>query len=134
MTILRTIVQNNQRMQQANALFGSSFPFQLEPLIYNLASNMSDDYNGGYWEFFILSNNGFYMTPGSGGPFKVSCENGYEGTLSADALGITCCLYAYSLLSFERNDMAKVYAQHYHWLREYMLDHNEAEDILKAID
>jgi len=119
---------------QANALFGSNFPMQLEPLIYNLASNMAENYNGGYWEFFILDNDGFYMAPGAGGPFKVSCSNGYEGTLSADAFGITVCLYAYSLLSFEKGDMAQVYAQHYHWLRDYMLDHPEAEYILRAID
>ena len=130
----RKLVPTNQRMQQVNALFGSNFPFQLEPLIYNFATNMADDYNGGYWEFFILDNDGFYIAPGSGGPFKVCCTNGYEGTLSADALGITGCLYAYSLLSFERNDMAKVYASHYHLLHEYMLDHDEAEDTLKAID
>ena len=127
----RKLVPTNQRMQQVNALFGSRFPFQLEPLIYNLAGNMSENYQGGYWEFFILDNDGFYMAPGSGGPFKVSCINGYEGKLSADDFGITVCLYAYSLLSF---DMAQIYAQHYHRLRDYMLDHEEAEDILKAID
>ena len=119
---------------QANALFGSNFPMQLEPLIYNLASNMAEDYNGGYWEFYILDNDGFYMAPGAGGPYRVSCVNGYEGKLSADAFGITVCLYAYSLLSFEKDDMAQVYAQHYHWLRDYMLDHPEVEAILKAID
>ena len=128
----RKLVPTNQRLMQANALFGSNFPMQLEPLIYNLAGNMAEDYNGGYWEFFILDNDGFYMAPG--GPFKISCVNGYEGMLSADAFGITACLYAYSLLSFERDDMAKVYAQHYHWLRDYMLDHEEAESILRAID
>ena len=109
--ILRTKIANNQRIQQANALFGSSFPMQLESLIYDLASNMSTDYNGGYWEFFILNNDGFYMAPGSGGPYKVSCVNGYEGKLSADAFSITVCLYAYSLLSFEKDDMAKIYAR-----------------------
>ena len=127
----RKLVPNDQRLQQANALFGSNFPMQLEPLIYNLASNMSDDYSGGYWEFFIITNDGFYMAPGSGGPYRVSCVNGYEGKLSADAFGITVCLYAYSLLSFEK---AQIYAQHYHKLRDYMLDHEEAECILRAID
>ena len=127
---MKTLVPNDQRLQQANALFGSSFPMQLEPLLYNLASNMSTDYDGGYWEFFILTDDGFYMAPGSGGPHRVSCVNGYEGQLSADAFGITVCLYAYSLLSFEN----QIYAQHYHKLRDYMLDHEEAECVLRAID
>ena len=126
----RKLVPTNQRLQQANALFGSSFPIQLEPLIYNLASNMAENYNGGYWEFYTLDNDGFYMAPVSGGQYKVSCVNGYEGKLSADAFGVTVCLYAYSLLSFEN----QVYAQHYQRLREYMLDHEEGESILRAID
>ena len=32
--------------------------------------------------------------------FHVTCDNMFEGDLSADALGITACLYAYSHLSF----------------------------------
>ena len=63
------------------------------------------------------------------------CENGFEGTLSADAIGITACLYAYSHLSFtDSPDFAEKCAQQYHLLREFMLEHPEAKAILKAID
>ena len=130
MTILRTKIANNQRIQHTHDLFEINFPLSLEPLVYTFAGNLAESYSGGYWEFYSLSNGGFYMAPGSDKPFKVSCENGYEGTLSADALGITVCLYAYSHLSFSD----EVFINHYHWLREYMLDHNDAEVILKAID
>ena len=67
--------------------------------------------------------------------YQVSCDNGYVGKLSADALGITACLYAYSHLSFSSNPaFAEICANHYHWLREYMLQHPEASKILGAID
>jgi hypothetical protein len=50
-------------------------------------------------------------------------------------LGITACLYAYSHLSFSgKSGFDEIYAQQYHWLRDYMLDHPEAGVILGAID
>ncbi|MGR8998212.1 MAG: antirestriction protein [Gammaproteobacteria bacterium] len=68
--------------------------------MYSITVNIADDYNGSYWEFYELSNGGFYMAPRSDSKFNVSCENGFEGQLSADALGIVACLYAHSNLSF----------------------------------
>ena len=75
-----------------------------------------------------------YLAPHSDTPFNVSCENGFEGQLSGDALGITVCLYAYSNLSFSSGAFAETCAQQYHWLRDYMLEHPEAAAILGAID
>ena len=63
------------------------------------------------------------------------CSNGFEGVLSADAFGITCSLYAYSLLSFSADEaFGQVCGEQFHRLREYMLDHKEAAAILRAID
>jgi len=129
--INRKQVPNRQRIQHTAALFGLHFPLHLEPLVYAVTGKIASEYNGGYWEFYSLSNGGFYMAPHSDTPFDVSCDNGYEGVLSADALGVTACLYAYSHLSFSD---ASTFAEHYHWLRDYMLEHPEAEAILGAID
>lgn len=64
------------------------------------------------------------MAPESDTPFQVSCMNGYEGTLSADALGITVCMYAYSQWSFsDIPELAEACAGQYHLLREYMFEH-----------
>ena len=128
-------ISDKQRIQHTANLFGIRFPLNIEPAVYSIAGNIASAYNGAYWEFYVLSNGGFYMAPCSEQLYQVSCENGYEGTLSADALGITACLYAYSHLSFSSDDaFAELCANHYHWLREYMLQHTEASSILKAID
>jgi len=75
------------------------------------------------------------MAPDDDTKFSVTSENGFEGTLSADAIGITTCLYAYSHLSFtDSPDFADKCAQQYHLLREFMFEHPEAKSILKAID
>ena len=67
---------------------------RLEPTIYHITSLIAEDYNGGYWKFYTLNNGGFYMSPEFDEPFNVCCENGFEGELSADTLGIATCLYA----------------------------------------
>jgi hypothetical protein len=136
MTIINsTPIPEHRRLQHTAKLFGLQFPMAIEPTIYNITSNIAQRYNGGYWEFYELSNGGFYMAPHSDTPFNVNCENGFEGKLSGDALGITTCLYAYSQLSFSNKPaLAETCAGQYHLLRDYMLEHSEAEAILGAID
>ena len=131
--INRELVPENQRMAVTERLFGIHFPLQLEPVIYGITERMAEDYSGGYWEFHTLSNGGFYMAPSSDQVFHVTCDNTFEGDLSADALGITSCLYAYSHLSFA-GDFAREYARHYHLLRDFMMDHPEVRVILGATD
>lgn len=133
--ITRKQVDINQRIKHAADIFGIHFPMRFEPFVYALTDKLVHDYNGGYWQFYALSNGGFYMVPESYIPFDVSCVNGFEGKLSADALGITVCLYAYSHLSFGNpSTFTEICAQQFHRLREFMLGHAEAGNILQAID
>ena len=134
-TITRQQVSDKLRIKHTANLFGIRFPVNIEPAIYSIAANIAAEYDGAYWAFYSLSNSGFYMAPDLDKLYAVSCINGYEGSLSADALGITACLYAYSHLSFSNNQVfAKICANHYHWLRAYMLEHQEVSAILSAID
>ncbi len=132
--IVRVKVRTKDRTDVAHALFGIQFPMRLEPTVYGFAGNIASEYNGGHWEFYRLDNGGFYMAPSSDTPFKVRCENGFEGTLSADALGITACLYTYSHLSFGEGEFAETCARHYHLLRDWMFEQPEVRQILRAID
>ena len=134
-TITRQRLNDKERISFTAQLFGVHFPLLVEPITYALTQSIARDYTGGYWEFYRLSNGGFYMAPNSGSYLPVACRNGYEGVLSADALGITACLYAYSHLSFLDNlSLAETCSEQYHLLRDYMLEQTEAEAILGAID
>jgi len=124
-----------RRIDVTAMLFGDAFPMRLEPYVFQTASDLSTDYRGGYWEFYELENGGFYMAPDADAPFRVACPNGHAGELSADAFGVTVCLYAYSRLSFIADDrIGEVYARHYHLLREFAMEHAEVEAILSATD
>jgi hypothetical protein len=134
LTVTRELVPEDRRMEVVDQLFGTAFPLQLEPVVYGITDRMAQEYTGGYWDFYTLSNGGFYMAPSEDRIFHVKCQNMYEGDLSADALGVTASLYAYSNLSFSLSDIAREYARHYHLLREYMVEHPEVRAILGAID
>lgn len=132
--VTRELVPEDQRLAIAEKFFGINFPLKLEPVIYGITERMAKDYNGSFWKFYILSNNSFYMAPADDRTYHVICDNMFEGDLSADALGITSCLYAYSHLSFSGGSFARECARHYHLLREYMLEHPEVRAILGATD
>ena len=133
--ITRKLVPLNLRTTITADLFGVHYPFRLEPAIFGLSENLSEDYTGAYWDMYTLSNGGFYMCPSSEDLYRVSSMNGFEGQMSADALGITACLFAYSHLSFSGQDgFDEVCAEHYHRLREFALDHSESRGIFSAID
>lgn len=133
------LVPEAERMDFVDKLFGIKYVLKLEPTIFQFAEHLAaPQYNGGYWEFFSLSNGGFHMAPrsttGDDTIFSLSCENGFEGQMTANALGVTACMYAYSNLSFGGGDFAETCADHYHLLREFAMDHSEVRSILRAID
>lgn len=131
----RELLSDSERIALPAKLFGTlAFPFKLEPTIFNMAGMLAADYRGGFWDMYALSNGGWYMCPSSEESFTVTSQNGYTGEMSADALGITACLFAFSHISFARDAVAKVCAEQYHLLRDFAMDHPEARTILAAID
>jgi hypothetical protein len=105
----------------------------LESAIYDFMAVHARTYRGGVWKFFELSNGGFYMAPVGEGTFDVHIEgNGFEGVMSADAAGLTACLFAFSHLSFRIQSDSLV--NHFYQLRDFALEHAEASAILAAID
>src|ERR1035437_1386989 len=124
------IIPESERTSFVDRLFGINYILQLEPTVFSMAERLAAAYSGAYWEFFAVSNSGFFMAPRSKITFAVVCENGFEGQLSADALGITACLYSYSHLSFGDGDFAETCARHYHLLRDWAMGHAEVRAIL----
>ena len=131
-SIVARRVDDSERMMALPRHFGEHLLI-FEGAVYDFMRRLAPDYRGAYWEFFELSNGGFFMTP-DGGPYRFSVEtNGYEGHMSADAAGITVCLYACSHLSFAYPD-SDVFARHFHLVHEFAAEHAEASAIFAAID
>ncbi|MDB6046733.1 MAG: hypothetical protein JWM63_5284 [Gammaproteobacteria bacterium] len=124
-------VPDDQRIDTLPRHFGR-YMMRVEDAVYMFMRDLAQAYQGGYWRFYELSNGGFYMAPQLG-PFDIQVDgNGYAGQMSADAAGITACLFAFSHLSFQiQND---VLGRHYYELRDFALEHAEARAIMAAID
>ena len=133
-SITNTVVPESERLAFVDRLFGIQYVLKLEPTVFTMAERIAPEYSGAYWTFHALGNDGFYMSPRSDTMYSVSCENGYEGKLSPDALGIAACMYAFSHLSFGDGRLAEACADQYHLLREYLFEHPEAKAILRATD
>ena len=133
-SITNIIVTESERMAFVDKLFGIGYVIKLEPTVFTMAERLAPQYTGGYWQFHELGNGGFYMAPRFDTEFSISCENGFKGKLSPDALGVAASMYAFSHLSFGDGRFAQTCAEHYHLLRELMFEHAEAGGILRATD
>jgi hypothetical protein len=126
------LIPISERLQVLPRHFGR-FMMRFESAVYSFAENLCSEYRGGYWEFYEFAEGGFYMAP-TGAARAVRVDNGFEGAMSADAFGITVCLFAYSHLSFSCPSADDVFGRHFHLLREFALEHEEAKLIFGATD
>jgi hypothetical protein len=102
-------------------------------LFFTWLDRLSPDYGGGFWNFYELSNGGFYMAPNASRRFAIAVEtNGYEGEVSADAAGIISSLFALNQLANVTGE--KHLADAYYDLMDFAAEHAEAPAIFGAID
>lgn len=132
--ITRTEITDLQsRLNMLPKHFGRQM-MRFESAVYYFASRLCEEYKGGFWNYYELSNGGFYMSPVIDGSLHVQWyENGYDGRMNADAFGITACLFALSHLSFQVKEADEITA-HYHHLLDYADIHAESKEIFNAID
>jgi hypothetical protein len=105
----------------------------LEHTIYDMLRTLSPDYDGGFWEYFRLSNDGFFMAPERAGLYRIRCDgNGFSGAVQADVAGIIACAMAYSHLSFRAR--GERFARAYELLSEFIFQHPQARIIRAALD
>jgi hypothetical protein len=98
-TINAREIPSDERLQLLPRHFGRHM-LTVEYAVYAFMRKLTNQYTGGYWHYFELSNGGFYMAPAHDTPFTIWVEgNGFEGTLSADAAGVTACLFALSRMA-----------------------------------
>ena len=131
--ITATLVPDHQRLDFLPKHFGRQM-MAFENHLYTRLSQLSESYTGGFWKFWTLSNGGCYLAPSAPEQLRVVVHtNDFDGTLSADAAGITVTLFTLSELAFERPDI-EVLSMRFHQLRDYVCDHAEARLIFRAID
>lgn len=121
------MLNDQERLTVPARIFGYHFGIRVEPDVYAMASRLSPDYRGGYWDFYKTEQGAFFMAPADKGPFLVCSNNGYEGYMSAEAFGLTTCLYVYSHATFTQvGKLLDSCANQFHLLRDHAKGHPEA--------
>jgi len=130
--ITKTVVAENERLNFLPKYCGKHF-MQYENAVYSLMDRASTDYSGGLWQFYTLSNGGFFMALDQEEKLKMEWEdNYYQGSMSAEAASISVNLMALSHLSCQLS--SEKLGEHFHELREFALDHAEEGQIFAFID
>jgi hypothetical protein len=106
----------------------------VEAMVQLFTSKLVPEYRSGRWQYYELSNGGFYMAPDIQ-PSRVYVEsNGFEGQMSAEAIGIIVCLFSFSLGVFRfLDDPEEIFARHHDWLRDFARLHSESALIFAAL-
>ncbi|MBN3785570.1 antirestriction protein [Burkholderia sp. Ac-20353] len=104
-----------------------------ESYVFEWARRLCRTYNGGHWQFFRLSNGGFYLAPEIAAPVSVCWHlNSYAGEMGIEAFGIVVTLFA--LCHMAETFGEEVHIERYHLLREFAAHHPEHREIFRAID
>jgi len=121
--IIASLVAEDDRLDFFSTFFG---PLALrgETLIYDCMEHLCQSYYGGMWNYYTLSNGGFYLAPAYNNVIHVVANNGFKGGLSADAVGIVATLTALSQLGLCAVDDTLI--NHYFSLRNFALEHDES--------
>lgn len=130
------------------------FSLVFEMQVFGFARMMSDDYQGGLWEWCESDCGGWYMRPDKPeAEFVVTSPNGAVETVSADAFGIIVCMMTFSHMSCDiygrlrhedgkivdedkplHNFMTQLADSFYDLGRYYGNNHPESEEIARILD
>lgn len=136
--VAANLVAEGDRLSFLPAFFGPRLMLRGEALVYGWLDTLSEDYNGGFWNYYTLTNGGFYMAPATDKRLRLEVDgNGFDREMSADAAGIVATLFALGQLAAELqgSDVGDTLIDRYHFLRDFAAKaHAEAGLILAAID
>ncbi|WP_333968791.1 antirestriction protein [Burkholderia orbicola] len=126
------LVVEEQRMKFLPHYFGVRY-LHGESYVYEWARRLCSSYNGSHWQFFRVTNGGFYLAPEIAAPVSVRWNlNSYEGSMGVEAFGIVVTLFALCHMAECFGDESHI--EHYHLLREFAAQHPESREIFRAID
>ena len=108
-----TKVADEDRMNFWLRYVGMAKMLAFERHVYCWMRRLCPHYDGGYWEFYDLSNGGFYIAPAGEKKMWLTWPGNYfNDEMSADAAGIVVTLIAFLRVHFSgENDAEDVRAQ-----------------------
>lgn len=112
-----------------NSIFAT---VKLEHAFFNAMALFDETYHGGWWDFFKLSNGGFYVALKTDKQIHMASPNGFECDVDANTAGLIVSAFAYSNLSF--GPIGAAFGEEYHKLSDFIFQQPEAGTIRAALD
>ena len=136
--IVATLVAEEDKINFLPEHFGKAF-LRLEMMVYGLARKFCEDHQGGYWDFFHLSNEGGYLGLDTTRRLTLSTPNGFfRPNVNGNTFGIIISLYAINWLSHDLaergHEAAPLLCDQYERLHDFACQHQDVNLILRAID
>ena len=130
--IEKTLIPEEKRMDFLPKHLGNHF-LKFEMLVYSFMDTFCEEYSGGYWEFYSLSNGGMFISVSGDPQYRVvNAMNYFDDTLSAEAASIGINLFALNAILCETRD-EHIFDLYDH-LYDFVADHPESAKILRFID
>ncbi|WP_199097152.1 antirestriction protein [Dyella sp. ASV21] len=130
--VTATVVPDEKRLAFLPEKLPGAY-LKFENTCYAVLDTQAADYHGGMWNFYDLSNGGFYIAPADYETLHIEVmTNGYEGTMSGDAAGIVASLCAINHLCWRQP--SEHHNRMFYALRDFARQHAESAAIFGAID
>lgn len=116
------IVPDNMRLHVISKRVPHYIKF--ERLVFNIASNYAKNYDGGYWDYYLIPDDAtLAMTLDDSDLYNVANhDNQFYGTLNGYEFGIACSLFAYSHLMHNTTDSTQeYYIDRYYTIRDHAI-------------
>lgn len=130
--ITQTLVGEDQREDFLPKHMGK-YSLMFELYAFSMMDRYAENYTGGLWDFFELSNGGMFIAPSSEDKFHMAnAINHSDEIMTAQAAGIGITLYALNALAinFEAPEMGTLY----YALKNFAAEHPESRSIFRFID
>ena len=131
-------VKEERRMAFLLRHIGPRWASSFEQLLNQWMKRLSCDYSGDYWNYFELSNGGFYLTPSATKKtFLMTSTNFARENVSADAAGIIVTMLALTelmgIMDCKGDGGLDNIIERYNSLRDFAIEHHERERIFSII-
>ena len=130
--ITARLMPGYERFNFPPELFGSCSIQLGESLVFRTHNHMTGRSHSGYWNFYELSNGGFYMAPEKDELLHITGHGiGFDDVLTSDASGIVATLSALDCLILEFGNLHL--ETKYRKLKDFAQGHPESQKIFRVI-
>lgn len=139
-TLTRRAMSDAEALNLSTPYFPLCGPMEFfETEVFDLLKSWCDEYDGGTWTYYELSNGAWYLSPNATEVYGVKDCYGDKHEMTPDGAGLAATFHLLHLLLWRFHDAGQTanyeaVSEHYHALQRYTYQHPDARAIWKVLD